>query len=230
MDFKLNPAEVRVLGCLIEKDLSTPDYYPLSLNALVNACNQKSNRDPLMNFDETLAQNTLDALIKLHLVVPKSSSGSRVTKYAHRLSNPVTKAFDFSKLELAILCELLVRGPQSLGELRTRAGRLVEFTDLSQVEATMRHLQERVDGPCVVELPRQTGRRDVRFAHLFSGEVIQPPLTEDEPALRETGVSTLDRIMALESQVQALRGDIEMLKQQLVALREANCTASSEAP
>ena len=119
----LSLIEARVLGCLIEKEMTTPDYYPLSLNALTNACNQKSNRNPLMDIDETTVQNTLDVLIKKRLVVPKSSSGSRVSKFAHRLSNPITHAMDFSAQELAVLCELLVRGPQTIGELRTHADR-----------------------------------------------------------------------------------------------------------
>ena len=142
MKIALTLIEARVLGCLIEKEMSTPDYYPLSLNALTNACNQKSNRNPVMELDDTAVQNTLDALIKKRLVVPKSSSGSRVTKFAHRLSNPITNAMDFSAQQLAVLCELLVRGAQTAGELRTHAGRLTEFADIAQVEAAAIHRLE----------------------------------------------------------------------------------------
>lgn len=221
MNIILNDIEARVLGCLIEKDLSTPDYYPLSLNAVVNACNQKSNRDPAMSLDEMTVQTTLDALVKKHLASPKSSSGSRVQKYAHRLSNPVTQTLDFSKSELAVMCELLVRGAQTAGELRTRAGRMVELADVGEVEAILRQLRDRVDGPFVVELPRQPGRRDVRFAHLFCGTEITLLLVEHVDQSEEPKSSdTLDRLTALEHEVSVLRTECEQLKQMLAALVE----------
>ena len=213
MKIALTLLEARVLGCLIEKEMSTPDYYPLSLNALTNACNQKSNRHPVMELDDSAVQNTLDALIKKRLVVPKSSSGSRVTKFAHRLSNPITNAMDFSVQQLAVLCELLVRGAQTAGELRTHAGRLTEFTDLAQVEATLQKLRTREDGPFVTELPRQPGRRDVRYAQLFT------ELPSDAPAsvlgADELPASCVDRVTALAQEVAVLRAEIAALRQQL---------------
>jgi hypothetical protein len=212
MNVKLDSVEVRILGCLIEKEMSTPDYYPLSLNALVNACNQKSNRDPVMELGESDVQRTLDALIARHLVSAKSSSGSRVPKYAHRLSNPITKTLDFSPQELAVLCELFLRGPQTAGELRGHAARLTEFADIAQVEAVLQRLRERDDGPCVIELPRQPGRREVRYAHLF-GDV---PAQESQPAeAPQRAAAPAGRVEALEQEVNALREEIAALRRQL---------------
>lgn len=215
MKIDLNLLEARVLGCLIEKEMSTPDYYPLSLNALTNACNQKSNRNPVMELAESAVQDTLDALIKKRLVVPKSSSGSRVSKYAHRLSNPITNAMDFSVQQLAVLCELLVRGPQTLGELRTHAGRLTEFADVAQVETTVQKLRTREDGPFVTELPRQPGRRDVRYAQVFT-ELPADDVAQEYPEVLTA--SATDRVAALEQMVAALRADITGIKQQLEQL------------
>jgi len=191
--------------------MSTPDYYPLSLNALTNACNQKSNRNPVLELDESAVQDTLDALIKKRLVVPKSSSGSRVSKFAHRLSNPITNAMDFSVQELAVLCELLVRGPQTVGELRTHAGRLTEFADVAQVEATLQKLCTREDGPFVTELSRQPGRRDVRYAQLFtelSVDALVPTHHSDVLPVPESGAN---RVSALEQEVAAIRQQLEQL-------------------
>ncbi len=214
MKIALTQTEARVLGCLIEKEMSTPDYYPLSLNALTNACNQKSNRNPVMDLDESAVQDTLDALIKKRLVVPKNSSGSRVSKFAHRLSNPITNAMDFSAQQLAVLCELLVRGPQTVGELRTHTERLTGFDDVAQVEGTLQKLHTREDGPFVTELPRQPGRRDVRYAQLFT-ELPPEPLA---PAYRadvlppEAGG---DRLAALEQEIAALHTEVATLRLQL---------------
>jgi uncharacterized protein YceH (UPF0502 family) len=163
--------EARVIGCLIEKQITTPDQYPLSLNALVNACNQKSNRDPLMDVDEPTVQRTLDDLSKKHLIMERSGFGSRVPKYQHRFCNTEFGTLKFTPQELAIVCELLVRGAQTPGELRPRAGRMATFSDAEQVEATLETLRTRADGPFVVQLPRQAGRRDSAWAHLFSGPV-----------------------------------------------------------
>ena len=213
MKIALTLIEARVLGCLIEKEMSTPDYYPLSLNALTNACNQKSNRNPIMELDESSVQNTLDALIKKHLVVPKSSSGSRVTKFAHRLSNPITSAMDFSVQQLAVLCELLVRGPQTAGELRTHAGRLTEFVDIMQIEATLQKLHTREDGPFVTELPRQPGRRDVRYAQLFTELPTDASVSMQSP--ETLPASGADRVTVLEQEVAALRAEVTAIWQQL---------------
>ncbi|HXQ64197.1 MAG TPA: YceH family protein, partial [Steroidobacteraceae bacterium] len=137
MQLQLTALEGRVLGCLIEKEITTPDQYPLSLNALTNACNQKTNRDPVLELDERTVQETLDGLSKRHLVMDRSGFGSRVVKYRHRLCNGDHNPLQFSARELAIVCELLLRGPQTPGELRTRAQRLAAFTDLGEVEATL---------------------------------------------------------------------------------------------
>src|SRR5689334_3937584 len=155
MNIELSPIEARVVGCLIEKQITTPDQYPLSLNALVNACNQKSNRDPLMSADETAIQTTLDHLIRKHLVIEKSGFGSRVPKYQHRFCNTEFGTLKLDPQELAIVCELLVRGPQTPGELRTRASRMAPFGETSDVEAALMRLRDRPDGPFVVQLARE---------------------------------------------------------------------------
>lgn len=219
MKIALNLIEARVLGCLIEKEMSTPDYYPLSLNALTNACNQKSNRNPILELNESVVQDTLDLLIKKRLVVPKSSSGSRVTKFAHRLSNPITNAMDFAAPELAVLCELLVRGAQTVGELRTHAGRLTEFADVAQVEATLQKLRTREDGPFVSELLRQPGRRDVRYAQLFSEIPVDIPVDVGAPPLRE---ASPDRVAALEQAVTELRDEVAAIRQLLDQLKNGS--------
>jgi uncharacterized protein YceH (UPF0502 family) len=171
MKIELTALEARVIGCLIEKQITTPDQYPLSLNALANACNQKSNRDPVMELDEATVQQTLDSLSKKHFVMEKSGFGSRVPKYQHRFCNTEFGTLKLDPQELAIVCELLVRGPQTPGELRTRASRMASFAETSEVEAALARLQDRPDGPFVVRLAREPNRRDSRWAHLFSGPV-----------------------------------------------------------
>src|ERR1700733_10385964 len=171
MKIELTALEARVIGCLIEKAITTPDQYPLSLNALVNACNQKSNRDPVLELSEADVKHTVDALSRKHFVMEKSGFGSRVPKYQHRFCNTEYGTLKLDPRELAIVCELLVRGPQTPGELRSRAARMAEFTDVSEVEAALTRLSEREDGPFVTQLAREPGRRDSRWAHLFSGPV-----------------------------------------------------------
>jgi uncharacterized protein YceH (UPF0502 family) len=171
MKIELTPIESRVIGCLIEKAITTPDQYPLSLNALVNACNQKSNRDPMMDLDERTVQSTIDGLSKKHLVVEKSGFGSRVPKYQHRFCNTEFGTLKLDPQELAIICELLLRGPQTPGELRTRASRMAPFGDVSDVEAALNRLVNRPDGPFVTRLTRKPGRRDSEYAQLFGGPV-----------------------------------------------------------
>jgi uncharacterized protein YceH (UPF0502 family) len=179
MKMELTPMEARVIGCLIEKQITTPDQYPLSLNALVNACNQKSNRHPMMDVDEATVQGTLDSLAKKHLVIERSGFGSRVPKYQHRFCNTEFGTLKLSPQELAIVCELLLRGPQTPGELRPRAGRMAPFTDTEQVESVLEGLRTREDGPFVVRLPRKPNRRDSEYAHLFSGEISGAQETEE---------------------------------------------------
>jgi uncharacterized protein YceH (UPF0502 family) len=220
VSINLSPYETRVIGCLIEKEITTPDQYPLSLNALTNACNQKSNRDPVLDLDEATVQQIVDDLIKKRMVLEKSGFGSRVTKYQHRFCNTEFSALQFSEQELGIVCELLLRGPQTPGELRSRASRLCKLRDVQQVESALNHLMERGDGPFVVRLPRELGRRESRYAHLFSGEVQVPETAEDvsaaparsSPARASTDSERLDR---LEQIVNELRGEIEAIKRRL---------------
>src|SRR6201997_851747 len=162
----LTETEARVLGSLVEKDITTPDYYPLSLNALLNACNQKSNRDPVMNLNENAVNQALRSLDKEGLAGPADGMDNRVTKYGHRLQ----EAFNFDRREIAVLCELLLRGPQTPGELRSRAERMHPFDDLGQVQSTLQRLAQR-EPPMVKVLPRQPGTKEARYAHLMSGDV-----------------------------------------------------------
>src|SRR5215469_2384846 len=216
MNIELSPIEARVIGCLIEKQKTTPDQYPLSLNALVNACNQKSNRDPVMSADEAAIQITLDHLIRKHLVIEKSGFGSRVPKYQHRFCNTEFGSLKFTPQELAIVCELLVRGPQTPGELRTRAARMASFSDVEQVETALVSLSSRADGPFVVRLPREPGRRDSRYAHLFSGAVTIPAVTE--ASIADPSMATApapSRLERLEKEVQQLKEELNDIKARL---------------
>jgi uncharacterized protein len=216
---QLTGIEARVIGCLIEKAITTPDQYPLSLNALTNACNQKSNRDPVMDLDERTVQATLDALVKKHLVLEKSGFGSRVPKYQHRFCNTGFGSLEFTAQETAILCELLVRGPQTPGELRGRANRMCELHDVTDVEAALNNLAARQDGPFVVRLAREAGRRDSRYAHLFNDD-IHVPDTADEPAATAVAAapsapSHVQRVEKLEHLVAELRRELDEIKQKL---------------
>jgi uncharacterized protein YceH (UPF0502 family) len=168
MNIRLSALEARILGALLEKEITTPDQYPLSLNALVAACNQKSNRDPVLELDERAVQQALDGLSKRHLVLERSGFGSRVVKWRHRLCNGEHNPLQFSAQETALVCELLLRGPQTPGELRSRAQRLAPFQDLAQVEDTLARLMARADGPFVARLERQPGARESRCAQLFT--------------------------------------------------------------
>jgi hypothetical protein len=210
----LSDIEARVLGCLVEKEITTPEYYPLSLNALVHACNQKSNREPLMNLDEDAVRHALRALGEQALA--RSASGdSRVAKYEHRLS----EVFNFTRPEAAILCELLLRGPQTPGELRSRAERMHPFEDLSVVHTTLKHLMERE--PALVKLlPRQPGNKEARYAHLLSGdvEVREAPGEREVPAPKS--VSENGRLERLESEITSLQSEIADLKQQFAEFRK----------
>src|SRR5579872_5560739 len=219
MNIELSPIEARVIGCLIEKQITTPDQYPLSLNALVNACNQKSNRDPVMSADEAAIQTTLDHLIRKHLVIEKSGFGSRVPKYQHRFCNTEYGTLKFSPQELAVLCELMLRGAQTAGELRTRANRMAPFADASETENVLQQLTERSDGPFVARLAREPGRRESRYMHLLSGAA--PPAVSMSVAAGDTTLvrassitapSNDARLEALEREVQGLRAELDALK------------------
>ena len=216
MNIELSPIEARVIGCLIEKQITTPDQYPLSLNALVNACNQKSNRDPVMSADEAAIQTTLDHLIRKHLVIEKSGFGSRVPKYQHRFCNTEFGTLKFTPQELAIVCELLVRGPQTPGELRTRAARMASFSDVGQVETALESLSSRTDGPFVVRLPREPNRRDSQYAHLFGGAVTVPAAAEDSIAGPSVASAPApSRLERLEKEVQQLKEELNDIKARL---------------
>ena len=160
MKIELTPLEARVIGCLMEKEVTTPEQYPLSINALTNACNQKSNRDPILDLDEAAVQQLVDGLLKKHLVSDRSGYGGRVPKYKQVMCNTEFGPLQFTDIERAIICELLVRGPQSAGELRTRCNRMTRIADVSEVEAALRALGEHAEGPFVVRLPRAPGTRD----------------------------------------------------------------------
>src|SRR5712675_360150 len=208
MNIILSEIEARVLGSLIEKELTTPAYYPLSLNALVNACNQKSNRDPYMNLDEDAVREALRTLNQKELAGPADNMESRVKKYEHRLQ----EAFNFTRHEIAILCELLLRGPQTPGELRGRAERMHKFDDLGIVQSTLQRLMKR-EPPLVTVLPRQPGTKEVRYAHLMSGDVeIVAPDPADGVAV-VSSASYEERIKRLEGQVENLQSEFMDLKQ-----------------
>ena len=215
MNLVLSDVEARVLGCLVEKEITTPEYYPLSLNALLHACNQKSNRDPLMNLDEDAVRQALRALGEQALARSASAADSRVAKYEHRLA----EMFNFTRPETAILCELLLRGPQTPGELRSRAERMHPFEDLSVVHTTLKHLLER-EPPLVNVLPRQAGNKEARYSHLLCGDVE----VREAPPVKESALtsSTADkeRISQLESEVTGLHKEVSDLKRQFADFRK----------
>ena len=217
MNIEFSPLEARIIGCLIEKEIATPDQYPLSLNALTNACNQKTNRDPVLELSEAQVQQTVDALMKKHMVSDRSAGyGGRVTKYKHRFCNTEFGPLKFSKQELGILCVMLLRGPQTPGELRSRTNRLCEFADAQQVESTLKQLMSREDGPFIARLPRAPGARESRYAHLFSGaieSVEEPAESQAETTAGTAGAPGLaQRVATLEQLVENLRADIAALK------------------
>ncbi|OGU16026.1 MAG: hypothetical protein A2076_05150 [Geobacteraceae bacterium GWC2_53_11] len=215
MEITLNDIEVRVLGSLIEKELTTPEYYPLSLNSLTNACNQKSNRDPVMALAEEDVVRALDSLRFKQLAV-LSADGGRVPKYRHLLAEKM----GLVSAEQAILCELLVRGPQTVGELRTRGERMHPFGDLTAVEEVLKELMER-EQPFVALLPRQPGRKEGRYAQLFSGI---PEITEESSearpeAARQRVLAENERVTKLEEEVAALRSEVAVLQQQMAEFK-----------
>jgi uncharacterized protein YceH (UPF0502 family) len=214
MNIVLTALEARVIGCLIEKQITTPDQYPLSLNALVNACNQKSNRDPVLDLDERTVQQAVDGLARKHMVIERAGYGSRVPKYQHMFCNTEFGSLKLAPLETAIICELLLRGPQTPGELRTRAGRMSEVSDVSEVEAALQNLMTRPDGPFVTRLAREAGRRDSRYAQLFCGPVADAATgPESEAGVRSDDGD--DRLTRLERRVEHLENEISGLKQRL---------------
>jgi len=223
MRIQLTDLEARVIGVLLEKSVTTPDQYPLSINALRNGCNQKSNRDPVLDLDEAEVQAVVDGLIKKHLVMEKSGFGSRVPKFQHRFCNSEFGSLHFSAQELGLICVMLLRGPQTAGELRSRTNRLCSFSDAGEVESVLRQLAQREDGPFVVLLPREPGKREARYAHLFCGPVKttgpvrpapQPPAPQAQsPAASAPLSSELEqRVEELERLVRALGKSVDELR------------------
>jgi uncharacterized protein YceH (UPF0502 family) len=206
MEALFDPVEARVIGALMEKEITTPDHYPLSLNALTNACNQKSNRDPVMSLGEGEVQEALDSLHRKHLVLDRSGFGSRVVKFKQRFCNTEFSDLHFTPGETAVVCLLLLRGPQTPGALRSRSGRLHAFGSLGEVQDCLEALAGREEGPLVTALPREPGRREIRWTHLFGGE---PPLPATPPAPAAPSAeraadrpdATLERVRALEARV-----------------------------
>ena len=192
--------ETRVIGCLLEKESTTPDLYPLTLNSLVNACNQKSNRDPVLVLSSVEVKSTLDDLVEKRLV--SEEGGSRTSKYRHRFCNTMFSDLQLTEQERAIVCILLLRGPQTPGEIRSRTGRLAQFSDVSQVETVLKGMEEK---EWVTQLTKEPGRRESRFAHLFSGPVM------NQPAAVETRMNDQARIRELEHEVLVLKAEIERL-------------------
>jgi hypothetical protein len=214
MRAELAEEEVRVLGALVEKSLTTPEYYPMSLNALVAACNQKSSRDPVVSYDEAAVQTALEGLRDKHLVWFVDAAGSRVRKYKHRFQ----EAFDLSGAEAAALCVLMLRGPQTAGEVRGRSERLHAFADLAEAEAVLEELGTSEEGPLAVKLPRLPGRKEIRYAHALCGK--PQGFEEPAPSLFPQKSPLEERVETLEGQVAVLREDLETLKAGLDALRK----------
>jgi hypothetical protein len=212
----LSPDEARVIGCLIEKQVTTPDQYPLSLNALTNACNQKSNRDPLLALGETQVQQLVDGLVRKHLVMERGGFGSRVAKYQHCFCNTEFSGLQFTPQELALVCELLLRGPQTPGELRSRAARMAGFADSAEVEQLLEALAARAEGAIVQRLPRQPGRREARYAQLLAGplsaEMTADPAPSSEAHAPTAAVAGAARLEQLADEVRLLRGEVAELR------------------
>jgi hypothetical protein len=219
MDAILNETEVRVIGSLIEKQVTTPEYYPLTLKALTNACNQTSNREPVVSLDEKQVARALESLREKNLAYVFYGSDSRVPKYKQMMSD----LYHLTPPERAVLCVLMLRGAQTVGELRGRTSRLYEFADLAEVEATLEALIARDDPPLVARLTRQAGQKEARFAHLLSGEVTLTETPQSaprtEPVMREVQAEN-ERVARLEAQVETLRQQVAELRQQLDDFRK----------
>ena len=222
LETRLTPQEARVIGSLIEKQIATPDQYPLSLNALKNACNQKSSRDPVMDMSESEVQSILDELARKHLVMERSGFGSRVPKYKQRFCNTEFSGLQFSAQELGIVCVLLLRGPQTPGQLRSHTQRLCQFQNVAEVESVLGELAARPDGPFIMKLPREAGRRESRYEQLFGVEredaEEHPPTSTVSGAAATPAIATepaSDRTAALEARITVLEQEIARIKSRL---------------
>lgn len=207
MKYELNAKEARVIGCMMEKQVTTPDQYPLSLNAITLACNQKTNREPVMDLSESEVQQQLDLLLRRHFLRTLSGFGNRVVKYEQRFCNSEFGQLKLSPAEVAVIATLLLRGAQTPGELRTRTNRMHEFNDVSEVEEVLQQLTTREDGPFVVRLPREPGKRESRFMHLFSGQIDAAPAEAEEA---DAGELT-ERVVRLEAEVAELKQQVQQL-------------------
>ena len=209
----LNAVEARILGSLIEKDITTPDYYPQTLNALVNACNQSNNRDPVVSFGEADVVRGLDLLREKKLAFMFQGADSRVAKFGHRIA----ESLELARPETAVLCVLLLRGPQTVGEIRGRTARMHEFGSLEETEASLNLLMARAPQPLAVRLPRQPGMKEQRFAHLLSGDVAAPAAP---PAAEPAAPPDNDRLAKLEAEAAALRAEVAELTRHVAELRQ----------
>lgn len=212
MSIELNPIEARVIGCLIEKEVTTPDYYPLTLNSLTSACNQKSNREPVMALSDIDVQQAIDGLISRRLVSDESGFNSRASKFQHRFCNTEFGDLKLTKQEKGIVCCMLLRGAQTPGELRTRTNCLAEFTDVKEVEAVLERMADREEGALVVKLPREAGKRESRYMHLFSGDVDLEAITAISSSSVQATVND-DRVEVLEQEVAMLKSEMAQLRQ-----------------
>jgi len=220
MNIELSALEARVIGCLIEKQITTPEQYPLSLNALTNACNQKSNREPMLQLPETQVQSLIDGLSRKHLLLERSGFGSRVAKYQQRFCNTEFSVFQFTPQERAIVCELLLRGPQTPGELRSRAARMAPFADAGEVEAALEALASRESGPLVRRLARQPGRRDARYAQLLTGELpeeLTAAFESPQPSAPHLETGADARFARLDEEIRQLRAEVAELRARLIS-------------
>jgi uncharacterized protein YceH (UPF0502 family) len=211
MPVELSALEARLIGCLIEKQITTPDQYPLSLNALTAACNQKSNRSPVLQLDDREVQQVLDGLLRRHLVLEKSGFGSRVPKYHQLFCNTEFGSLQFTPTVTAVVCELLLRGPQTPGELRSHAARLTPIADVREIEAALEDLMTRPEGPYAARLPREPGKRESRYAQLFTGPA---PEEVDAAPRSESGAEDdlAERVARLEARLAVLEAELESLK------------------
>ena len=213
MSGKLTEIEARIVGALVEKQLTTPEYYPLTLNALIAACNQKTNREPVVSYDERLVSNSLEDLRDKNIVYVFYGSTSRVPKYKHMMP----QVFDLEPSETAVLCVLMLRGPQTIGEIRERTGRLYDFRDLNDVNETLEALAKR-DEPLIVKLERAPGQKDARYAHLLSGEVTS--YTPPERSAPRGGAASDERVEKLEQELESVKNELSAFKQEFADFKK----------
>lgn len=211
--------QTRVIGVLVEKETTTPDQYPLSLNALLTGCNQKSSREPVLQLEESTVQQTVDELKALRLTTEETGYGSRVSKYKHRFCNTEFSDLQLTKQELGIICVMFLRGPQSPGELRTRTNRLCNFADVNEVESVLEKMAQREQGALVVRLNREPGKRDHRWAHLFSGEIDVETIVTTSQSSAPINNEQDQRIADLEQQVKTLKDEVAEVKNELSEIK-----------